>query len=76
MGRAFISGNMNIPSQAVVDGFTLPHVLVSDEIFALKTWLMTRSPRKDLRAFLQGGRVTLLGGSPYQKGQNIALLYK
>ena len=48
MGRAFISGNMNIPSQAVVDGFTLPHVLVSDEIFALKTWLMKRSPRKDL----------------------------
>ena len=28
------------------------------------------------RAFLQGGGVPLLEGLPYQKGQNIALLYK
>ena len=30
----------------------------------------------DLRAFLQGGRIPLLEGLPYQKSQNIALLYK
>ena len=33
MGKAFISGNMSVPSQTVVEGFTLPYVLVSDEIF-------------------------------------------
>ena len=48
MGKAFISGNMSVPSQTVVEGFTLPYVLVSDEIFGLKTWLMKPYPGKDL----------------------------
>ena len=48
MGKAFISGNMSVPSQTVVEGFTLPHVLVSDEIFGVKTWLMKPYPGKDL----------------------------
>ena len=30
----------------------------------------------ETQGLLQGGSVTLLGESPYQKGQNIALLYK
>ena len=30
----------------------------------------------ELMAFFPGGRVPLLEGLPYQKGQNIALLYK
>ena len=48
MGKAFISDNMSVPSQTVVEGFILPHVLVSDEIFGLKTWLMKPYPGKDL----------------------------
>ena len=48
MCRAFISGDMNIPSPTVVKGFNLPHVLVSDEIFGLKTWLMKPYPGKGL----------------------------
>jgi len=40
MGKAFISGNIIVPFQTEVEGFTLPYVLVSDEIFGLKTWLM------------------------------------
>ena len=31
--------------------------------------------RAQLRAWLHGDRIALLGGSPYQKSQNIALLY-
>ena len=42
----------------------------------LKSSQCTDPTNTTLRTFLQGGRVTLLGGSPYQKGQNIALLYK
>ena len=48
MGKAFISGNMSVLSQTVVERFTLPYVLVSDEIFVLKTWLMKPYPGKDL----------------------------
>jgi len=36
MGKAFISGNIIVPFQTEVEGFTLPYVLVSDEIFGLK----------------------------------------
>ena len=48
LGKAFISGNMSIPFQTVVEGFTLPYVLVSDRTFGLKTWLMKLYPGKDL----------------------------
>ena len=40
MGKAFINDDLNVPSPREVDGFHLPFVIVSDEIFALKPWLM------------------------------------
>ena len=39
---------MNVIFQIVEEGFTLPYVLVSDEIFGLKTWLIKPDPGKDL----------------------------
>ena len=40
MGKAFINDEPNVPSPREVDGYQLPFVIVSDEIFALKPWLM------------------------------------
>eukprot|EP00794_Sanderia_malayensis_P002221 gene2221-2529_t len=48
MGRAFINGDIGVPSQSVVKGFNLPHVLVSDAIFGLKPWLMKPYPGRGL----------------------------
>jgi hypothetical protein len=39
---------LNAPQPSVVGGHTLPYVLVGDEIFPLKTWLMKPYPGKKL----------------------------
>ena len=36
MGMTFHEGEMNLPTAEVIDGFCLPFVIVSDEIFPLK----------------------------------------
>ena len=48
MGIAFKEGEMDIPEPESIDNFTLPYVLVSDEIFKLKPWLMKPFPGKNL----------------------------
>ena len=48
MGMAFEDGEFNIPAAEVVEGHTLPYVIVSDEIFLLKPWLMKPFPGKNL----------------------------
>ena len=40
MGKAFLNDELNVPSPREVDGYQLPFFIVSDEIFALKPWLM------------------------------------
>ena len=40
MGRAFITNEADIPPPSSVSGHTLPYVIVADEIFGLKPWLM------------------------------------
>lgn len=48
MGKAFEYGYFDIPQPEVVEGHILPYVIVSDEIFLLKPWLMKPFPRRDL----------------------------
>ena len=48
LGKAFNAGEMQIPSSEIVDGHELPYVIISDEIFALKSWLMKPYPGKGL----------------------------
>ena len=48
MGMAFHEGEMNLPTAEVIDGFCLPFVIVSDEIFPLKEWLMKPYPGRNL----------------------------
>ena len=48
MGRAFLDGKMNIPHPSSTNGHTLPYVIVADEIFGLKPWLMKPYPGKGL----------------------------
>lgn len=48
MGKAFLANRMNIPSPNMVDRYKLPYVISSDEIFALKPWLMKPFPGKGL----------------------------
>ncbi len=40
MEKAFINDELNVPSLREVDGYQLPFVIDSDEIFALKPLLM------------------------------------
>ena len=40
MGKALSNNELNVPSCSSIVGNTLPYVVVSDEIFALKPWLM------------------------------------
>ena len=40
MGQAFILNEMNLPAPSTHAGHLLPYVIVGDEIFGLKTWLM------------------------------------
>ncbi|CAB4010847.1 Hypothetical predicted protein, partial [Paramuricea clavata] len=40
MGKALSNNELNVPSCSSIDGHTLPYVVVSDEIFALKPWLL------------------------------------
>ena len=48
MGKAFLANEINIPAPTIIDGHELPYVIVSDEIFALKPWLMKPYPGKGL----------------------------
>ena len=48
MGTAFNQHRMHIPEPENVHGTTLPYVLVADEIFPLKTWLMKPYAAKTL----------------------------
>jgi len=40
MRQAFFLNEMNLPAPSTHDGHLLPYVIVGDEIFGLKTWLM------------------------------------
>ena len=40
MGKAFIDNHIDMPPPSLVNGHMLPYAIVSDEIFALKPWLM------------------------------------
>lgn len=42
------SGDAKIPPQSPVNGFDLPYVLIGDEIFPLKNWLMKPYPGSNL----------------------------
>jgi len=42
----FENGNFPVPELSSVGGYMLPYVLVGDEIFPLKIWLMKPSPGK------------------------------
>ena len=48
MGIAFENRTIDIPKPEAVNGSTLPYVVVSDEIFPLKQWLIKPSPGKVL----------------------------
>eukprot|EP00112_Aurelia_sp_Birch-Aquarium-sp1_P015468 Seg3426.4 transcript_id=Seg3426.4/GoldUCD/mRNA.D3Y31 product="Protein ANTAGONIST OF LIKE HETEROCHROMATIN PROTEIN 1" protein_id=Seg3426.4/GoldUCD/D3Y31 len=48
MGISFREGEMDIPEPEIIDKFSLPYVLVSDEIFKLEPWLMKPSPGNNL----------------------------
>ena len=48
IGRGFAIGAFDIPEPKVVNGHKLLYVIVSDEIFALKTYLMKPFPGNDL----------------------------
>lgn len=48
MGIAFNEGEIKIPEPEIIDSFTLPYVLVSDEILKLEPWLMKPFPGKNL----------------------------
>ena len=48
MGIAFENRTIDIPEPEPVNGSTLPYVVVSDEIFPLKQWLIKRYPGKVL----------------------------
>lgn len=40
IGKAFLVNAMNVLLPSKVDSYCLPYVIVSDEIFAWKTWLI------------------------------------
>ena len=40
MARAIENNELDIPTIGFMRGHKLPYVIVSDDIFALKTWLM------------------------------------
>ena len=48
LNTSFDSGAAPIPPPSLVDGFLLPYILVGDEIFPLKTWLMKPYPGRNL----------------------------
>lgn len=48
MGKAFLGDEMNIPAANMVSGHKLPYVIISDEMFALKPWLMKPFPGQGL----------------------------
>ena len=48
MGEGFEENEMNCPNAEIVNGYTLPYVIISDEIFPLKNWLMKPYPGKNL----------------------------
>ena len=48
MGRAFLNNEMHIPLPNSINGHSLPYVIVADEIFGLKPWLMKPFPGKSL----------------------------
>ena len=48
IGRAFLNNKMHIPPAESIHGHLLPHVIIADEIFALKPWLMKPFPGKGL----------------------------
>ena len=48
ISKAFSSNQLCIPGSQCIDGFNLPYVLVCDEIFGLKPWLMKPYPGKKL----------------------------
>ena len=52
---------MQIPSSKIVNGHDLPYVITSEEIFALKSWLMKPYPGKGVtRSSWGGGNLVLL----------------
>ena len=53
MGMAFHEGEMNLPKAEVINGFCLPFVIVSDEIFPLQKWLKKSYPGRNLGENLQ-----------------------
>ena len=46
IGKTFVANEMNIPPPTWFGKYYLPYVIVSDEIFALKRWLMKPYPGK------------------------------
>ena len=48
MGIRFENNGFDIPESEVVSSVELPYVLVSDEIFPLKSWLMKPYPGKNI----------------------------
>ena len=44
IGKGFATGAFHIPESEIVHGHELAYVIVSDEIFALKTYLMKQYP--------------------------------
>ena len=48
MYKAFMNNELSIPEPETKHGIDLPYVLVSDEIFPLKSWLMKSFPGKGL----------------------------
>ena len=46
--KAFATNELDVPTPEASSGTILPYVLVSDEIFPLKTWLMKPYPGKGL----------------------------
>ena len=48
IGRAFLNNEMHIPLPNSINGHSLPYVIVVDEIFGLKPWLMKPFPGKGL----------------------------
>ena len=45
---AFDDGELHVPADELISGHLLPHVIISDEIFPLKPWLMKPYPDRNL----------------------------
>lgn len=51
MGRLFRTNQMNVPGPRDVGSFKLPYVIIADEAFPLKGWLMRPYPKASLGPF-------------------------